>query len=89
MTRTTHLKEIRPKPPTRIRETDASILAMGESSATRARDYIWEALSLKSRATDLEHAEVYLDDLIFTVRGVQPSIQHMSRHLFRAIDDIF
>ena len=89
MTRTTHLREIRPKPPTWIRETDASILAMGESSVTRARDYIWEALSLKSRSTDLAHVEVYLDDLIVTVQGGQPSRQHIKRHLFRAIDDLF
>ena len=40
-------------------------------------------------ATALSHVEVYLDDFVGIIGGGPTERRKMTRHLFRAIDDLF
>ena len=61
---------------------------MGGSSK-RATDSTPEALSLHTRATDLSHIEVYLDDFIGIMQRRTLEIHQIMQYLFCAIDDLF
>ena len=60
-----------------------------EVAATLEAGNDWEALSLHAQATSLAHVEVYLDGSIGITQGGATERRHMTRHLFRAIDELF
>ena len=68
------------KPPDTTAEDLAATLVAGK---------YWEALYPHARATALAHIEVYLNDFIGITQGGAKERPQMTRHLFRAIDELF
>ena len=57
--------------------------------AIQDSDKNWEVLFLHARSTALAHVKIYLNDFIGITQGGPTEIQHMTRHLFCAINDLF
>ena len=69
---------------TKLPETTAK-----EVAATLVAEKDWKSLSPHARAIALAHVEIYLDDFIAINQGGEIERRQMTRHLFRAINELF
>ena len=70
-------------------DTNTPRTSAEDAESTLEADRNWEALSLHVRATSLAPVEVYIDEFIRIVQGGPTEQRQITRHLFRAINDLF
>ena len=50
---------------------------------------MWLNFSLQAQSEALDHVEVYLDEFIVIVQGLQYDHTHMTRNMFQAVNILF